>query len=68
MPKGDIVGMFIGRVCLSLSTIAITMMACLQARKTVNQISRHQKMRKEERVRSAPKVFWEDTDEKARET
>jgi hypothetical protein len=33
----------------------------------MNQISRHQKMRKEEHVRSAPKVFWEDTDEQARE-
>jgi hypothetical protein len=33
MPKGDIVGMFAGRVCLSLMTRTTMTMICLQARK-----------------------------------
>jgi hypothetical protein len=33
MTNGEIVGMFIGRVCLSLMEITSTLMVCLQARK-----------------------------------
>jgi hypothetical protein len=33
MPKGDVVGMFTGRVCLSLMARTTSMMVCLQARK-----------------------------------
>ena len=76
MPKGEIVGMFIGRVCLSLMTRTTMMMACLHARTTMmmaclharttmNQSSRDQKMRKVECVRLTPKVFWVDAYEKA---
>jgi len=57
-------GMFTDRVCLSLMAIKTTTMACLQERITMNQISRDQKMRKEKYARLAPKLFWEDTDEK----
>jgi hypothetical protein len=45
----------------------IVTMACLQAIITMNQISRDQKMRKAKCARWAPKVFWEDADEQARE-
>jgi hypothetical protein len=33
MPKGEIVGMFTGRVCLSLMERTTTTMVCLQERK-----------------------------------
>jgi hypothetical protein len=33
MPKGDVVGMFTGRVCLSLMARTTSTMVCLQARK-----------------------------------
>jgi hypothetical protein len=57
--------MFTGRVLFSLMEITTNNMEWLQEITTVNQISRDQKRRKEECVRVAPEVFWEDADEQA---
>jgi hypothetical protein len=40
MPKGEIVGMFTGRVCLSLMERTTMTMACLQARVCLSLMAR----------------------------
>jgi hypothetical protein len=51
MPKGEIVGMFTGRVCLSLMERTTTMLAGFQARVCMERTTMKTQKRKLEKLR-----------------